>query len=234
MSGLAFLAFCFVCLVGWFGAKRSGIALDEELNWDNKNPLIVRLCIYLAGYFLYFCESLLMRALLGFQAAATYLSSGLKILCIVLLFISYPVSLWEWFSTDHYAFWAGFKELVWALVPVLNVFYAFDFSGSPTVLAIHTLAFIKSNFAAIFWTSIGVAICFGFVTTELDEDMKNWNARLERIPRYLENQLAKRKYERSRCCADQQEKSGSSNKRFSGEILSSEIDKQRKNADWTE
>ncbi len=32
----------------------------------------------------------------------------------------------RWFATDHQAFWHGFKELVWALVPLVNFTYVWD------------------------------------------------------------------------------------------------------------
>ena len=40
--------------------------------------------------------------------------------------ISYLMSIGRWFLTDHFAFWDGFKELVWALMPIANVFYVWD------------------------------------------------------------------------------------------------------------
>jgi len=39
------------------------------------------------------------------------------------IFCIYVVALIKWFSTDHYAFWHGFKELIWALIPVINITY---------------------------------------------------------------------------------------------------------------
>lgn len=40
--------------------------------------------------------------------------------------ISYWMALWRWFTADHVLFWGGFKELIWALTPVFNVFYVWD------------------------------------------------------------------------------------------------------------
>jgi hypothetical protein len=40
--------------------------------------------------------------------------------------ISYWMALWRWVTADHVAFCGGFKELIWALTPVLNVFYVRD------------------------------------------------------------------------------------------------------------
>jgi hypothetical protein len=36
------------------------------------------------------------------------------------------MALWRWFTADHVLFWGGFKELIWALTPVFNVFYVWD------------------------------------------------------------------------------------------------------------
>ena len=36
------------------------------------------------------------------------------------------ISLYRWFSTEHWNFWAGFKELLWAVIPVLNFTYVLD------------------------------------------------------------------------------------------------------------
>ena len=44
-----------------------------------------------------------------------------------LLGLSYLLAILKWFQTDHYAFWHGFKELLWALFPVLNISYAWDY-----------------------------------------------------------------------------------------------------------
>ena len=40
--------------------------------------------------------------------------------------LSYPLAIYRWFSTDHQAFWHGFKELLWTLVPLINIFYVWD------------------------------------------------------------------------------------------------------------
>ena len=36
------------------------------------------------------------------------------------------VAICKWFGTDHYSFWHGFKELIWATVPGVNVTYCWD------------------------------------------------------------------------------------------------------------
>lgn len=32
----------------------------------------------------------------------------------------------RWWSADHFSFWHGLKELVWATVPIINFFYVWD------------------------------------------------------------------------------------------------------------
>ena len=40
--------------------------------------------------------------------------------------VTYIMCAIRWFSTDHQAFWHGFKELVWALIPIVNFTYVWD------------------------------------------------------------------------------------------------------------
>lgn len=57
-----------------------------------------------------------------------------SILCLIIVVIpffgipllSYPLAIFRWFSTDHLAFWHGFKELLWAFLPIGNIFYVWD------------------------------------------------------------------------------------------------------------
>lgn len=39
---------------------------------------------------------------------------------------NWPMAIVRWFLTDHFSFWAGFKELLWALCPLLNIGYVWD------------------------------------------------------------------------------------------------------------
>ena len=39
---------------------------------------------------------------------------------------TYVMAAIRWFSTAHDTFWFGFKELVWALCPVVNFTYVWD------------------------------------------------------------------------------------------------------------
>ena len=41
-------------------------------------------------------------------------------------FASYPMALVKWFITDHHYFWEGLKDLIWALVPLINITYVWD------------------------------------------------------------------------------------------------------------
>ena len=43
-----------------------------------------------------------------------------------LLFTIEIVSIWKWFATTHSEFWNGFKELIWATVPLVNITYSWD------------------------------------------------------------------------------------------------------------
>ena len=39
---------------------------------------------------------------------------------------TYVMSAVRWFGTNHNTFWYGAKELIWALVPVANFGYVWD------------------------------------------------------------------------------------------------------------
>ena len=39
---------------------------------------------------------------------------------------TYVMAAIRWFSTEHDTFWFGFKELVWALCPLVNFTYVWD------------------------------------------------------------------------------------------------------------
>jgi len=40
--------------------------------------------------------------------------------------LSYPLAIYRWFANDHQAFWHGFKKLLWALAPLINISYVWD------------------------------------------------------------------------------------------------------------
>ena len=39
---------------------------------------------------------------------------------------TYAMALTRWYGTEYLYFWRGFKELIWALCPIVNVFYVWD------------------------------------------------------------------------------------------------------------
>ena len=55
---------------------------------------------------------------------------GVKVLGVQLLVLAqlatYVMAAIRWFSTEHDTFWFGFKELVWALCPIVNFTYVWD------------------------------------------------------------------------------------------------------------
>lgn len=55
--------------------------------------------------------------------------SGLILLAVLFWLaqtITYVMAAIRWFTTDHRYFWHGFKELVWAMIPVVNFTYVWD------------------------------------------------------------------------------------------------------------
>ena len=46
---------------------------------------------------------------------------------ILIQITAYILSFWKWFNTEHLIFWNGFKELLWVLCPVANLFYVKEF-----------------------------------------------------------------------------------------------------------
>ncbi len=49
-----------------------------------------------------------------------------SVIIVLMSFCSYAMSPIYWFVTDHDSFWPGFKELLWALCPIANIFYVWD------------------------------------------------------------------------------------------------------------
>lgn len=45
---------------------------------------------------------------------------------IMIQIVVYILAIIRWFITDHFSFWHGFKELIFALVPIVNFFYISD------------------------------------------------------------------------------------------------------------
>jgi len=40
--------------------------------------------------------------------------------------LTYIMAIARWLFTEHDSFWHGFKELLWALCPILNIAYVWD------------------------------------------------------------------------------------------------------------
>jgi len=55
---------------------------------------------------------------------------GVWYLLVFVAVVSYPMALIKWFTVDHFAFWPGFKELLLALIPIVNVIYVGDWWGN--------------------------------------------------------------------------------------------------------
>ena len=51
------------------------------------------------------------------------ISSCLIAIYLIIQLITYGIALWTWFKADHFHFWEGFKELLMALCPVINIYY---------------------------------------------------------------------------------------------------------------
>jgi hypothetical protein len=52
------------------------------------------------------------------------------VVCYLAQLATYVMAVVKWFSTHHDSFWYGFKELVWALVPIVNFTYVWDWWAS--------------------------------------------------------------------------------------------------------
>ena len=60
------------------------------------------------------------------QSISTGIEDGVVMFIPVVLIVNWLMSLARWFTTEHLTFWSGFKELIWALLPVINIFYIWD------------------------------------------------------------------------------------------------------------
>ena len=49
---------------------------------------------------------------------------------VLIILISYPMAIYRWFTMDHFSFWNGFKELLWCLLPIVNITYVWDWWAS--------------------------------------------------------------------------------------------------------
>ena len=48
------------------------------------------------------------------------------IILFLMQFATYIMCIYRWFNTEHFSFWPGFKELIWALCPIVNFTYVWD------------------------------------------------------------------------------------------------------------
>lgn len=54
----------------------------------------------------------------------SFLSSCIKFLLWICIVVGpYILAIFKWSTTSHIYFWTGFKELIWALIPIFNIFY---------------------------------------------------------------------------------------------------------------
>lgn len=58
------------------------------------------------------------------------------------LFLSYVMSIIKWFITDHFSFWNGFKELVWALCPIINITYVWDWWATGIMFIVYLIMWV--------------------------------------------------------------------------------------------
>ena len=58
-------------------------------------------------------------------------------LLYILQLITYVMAIAKWFMTEHQYFWTGFKELIWALVPIVNFTYVWDWWVIAFILVQH-------------------------------------------------------------------------------------------------
>jgi hypothetical protein len=52
--------------------------------------------------------------------------STLSAVYMITQLATYIMSAVRWFSTDHFHFWDGAKDLIWAAIPFANYFYVWD------------------------------------------------------------------------------------------------------------
>ena len=88
--------------------------------------LIILLALYLVTAW---ASVSLWKALIDSNVAKfeeDHFAMGAVLFIPILLLVNWLMAMSRWFIVDHYSFWAGLKELVWAMVPVLNFFYIWD------------------------------------------------------------------------------------------------------------
>ena len=48
------------------------------------------------------------------------------LLLIYVQILSYIFAVIKWFIADHFSFWHGFKDLIFTILPIVNIFYVYD------------------------------------------------------------------------------------------------------------
>jgi len=56
--------------------------------------------------------------------------------------VTYPMALIKWFIRDFPYFWSGFKELAFALIPIINILYVIDYWAIPLKILTLPLHFL--------------------------------------------------------------------------------------------
>jgi len=79
--------------------------------------------VYWTGYF---SKRITESGNTEFSLLAPEMRGVLPQVWCLLLFPIEIVSIWKWFATTHLSFWEGFKELIWATVPFVNITYSWD------------------------------------------------------------------------------------------------------------
>jgi len=90
---------------------------------------IIILCLPVLGAIIYYFWTVLIALILLIALPLVIVVQGgsaIGVSLIIIQAISYIMSIWRWFDTDHIAFWDGFKELIWALCPIINITYIWD------------------------------------------------------------------------------------------------------------
>jgi len=56
----------------------------------------------------------------GLQAISEAIQDCPSVIVGLAQFATYIMAAIRWVATDHHSFWHGFKELLWALCPIIN------------------------------------------------------------------------------------------------------------------
>ena len=84
------------------------------------------------------------------------------------------VSIWRWFTAEHMAFWEGLKELIWAITPLVNITYSWEWiwGGQFPIRLLFSLIFeFWFIVLAIIWSLIFYKL-FGFLNDSMYEKIQ--------------------------------------------------------------